>query len=196
MPHGQIAGVEPPALESGVGGVLVVEVTGHDIVASHDHLAHTLAVLGNVVHVLVNDSQIRTCEDEWHTLARLEVCSLLNGKFVPAGLHGAYCVRPVGFRESIGVVNDGAHAFDSADDLGSRRSACGHDREASQIRFSGFGRRVHHGQNGWRAAHIRDAFLSDQSVNLGGVNAAQAQVRAAHRGDSPRVAPAVAMEHG
>lgn len=54
MHYGIIAGVEPAAGEGLGGGLGIVVVADHDVVAAHDHLTHGLAVGGDVVHVFVH----------------------------------------------------------------------------------------------------------------------------------------------
>src|SRR5262249_51952426 len=56
MPDGEVSGVEPAATERGAGRRLVFEVAAHEVVASHDHLAHRLAVPRDVAHLVVDDA--------------------------------------------------------------------------------------------------------------------------------------------
>ena len=54
--HGEVARVEPALAECLRRGLGIVEVARHDDVAPHHHLAHRLAVAGDVGHVLVDDA--------------------------------------------------------------------------------------------------------------------------------------------
>jgi hypothetical protein len=56
MPDGEVAGVEPAAVEDLARGRLVLEVAAHHVVAPHDDLAHRPAVLRNVVHLVVDNA--------------------------------------------------------------------------------------------------------------------------------------------
>src|SRR5688572_5274804 len=54
MPHRQIPRVKPSTSEGFRGGVGLLEVALHDVVAAHDDLAERLPVHGDVVHLVVD----------------------------------------------------------------------------------------------------------------------------------------------
>ena len=70
---------------------------------------------------------------------------------------------------------------------GDRRSACSSGARPCA--------RQDRGDDGRRAVEVGDAVLADQLPDRVAADLAQADVRAADRGDRPRRAPAVAVEH-
>jgi len=89
-----------------------------------------------------------------------------------------------------------AHLLDRTDHLGRRRGAGDHgvDRMVDGG-LGGVGHVDQRVEHDGRAAQVADAVLADQGEDLLRVDAAQEHVHAGQRGDGPRVAPAVAVEH-
>ena len=56
--HREVAGVEPAAAEGVLGGLVVIEVTGHDGVGTHQDLAGRRAVGGHRPGLLVSDQDV------------------------------------------------------------------------------------------------------------------------------------------
>ena len=134
--------------------------------------------------------------DVGHALLRLGERALLRRHVVPFELRHAERDGAVGLGEAVEVDDVRTHALHRADDLRGGRCAAGRDGETGEVLPFGCGRGVHAREHRGRAAHVGNAVLLDEPVDLGRVDAAQADVRPADGGDGPRVTPAVAVEHG
>ena len=73
MDHGEVAGVEPAALKGLGGGLGIVVVAQHDVVAAHQYFAHGLAVGGDIVHVVVGHAQVHAGDQVGHALAGFQL---------------------------------------------------------------------------------------------------------------------------
>ena len=89
-----------------------------------------------------------------------------------------------------------AHRFHRVDDGRRRRGTTGRDVDAMfelHLRFNGsVNEHVEHDRC---AAEVRDAIIPNRREDPRGLDAAKAHMRAARRGDGPRIRPAVAVEH-
>lgn len=82
------------------------------------------------------------------------------------------------------------------EDGGRRRRSGGEDFNAAGEGFASGDRGVgEHVEDDWRAAHVGDLVGGDGGVDRGGVEAAEANVRAADGSDPPWEAPAISVEH-
>ncbi|MNG93656.1 hypothetical protein D3C79_526310 [compost metagenome] len=196
MPHGQVAGVEPAATEGFGGGFRVFQVTLHHRVAAHEDFAQGIAVAGYWLKGLrVGDHQAVEGRVA-HALARLDPCALFQRQFIPFVMPGTHGHRAVDFGQAVGVGDLDAHLFHGADDLGGWRGAGDHGLH--RVLDGRLGRLGHVDQgveHDRRAAQVADPVLADQGQDLLRVDPAQEHMGAGQRGDGPRVAPAVAVEH-
>src|ERR1019366_1016700 len=69
---GEVAGVEPAAVKGVRGGLGVVVIAEHDVVAAHQGLAHGLAIGGDIVHGVVGDPHVHAGDQVGHALAGFE----------------------------------------------------------------------------------------------------------------------------
>ncbi|VTR67498.1 conserved hypothetical protein [Desulfosarcina cetonica] len=195
--HRQITAVEPTTGKGRLGGLGVVVVAQHDVVAAHDDLPHGLAVPRHRLHGLRVDHIHVLGDDIGNPLAGLELGPLVIGKAVPLGLPLAYAMGAEHLGQAIGLGNVGADALHVADDGGGRRGAGGHDLQTLfQVQFVLGGVSGHADQNGRGGAQVGDAFLGDDLEDFLGNHLAQADMGGPHGRDAPGEAPAVAVEHG
>ncbi|KAL5651351.1 hypothetical protein ACJX0J_036809, partial [Zea mays] len=172
MHHADVPRVEPPVLAyRRLGRRVVVEIAEHDAAAAEHDLAHRGTVAGHAAAgFAVHDVDFARGRRA-HALPRLKPCALRRGEAVPLTLPGA------GHRQPCGLGYADVHL----------------SRERPSHALGGVGQHVkHHG----RAAEMGDPTARDGGVHRGGVDAAEADIGAAHHGHPPRVTPAVGVEHG
>src|SRR5207245_2046119 len=78
MPYSEVARVEPPSLEGLLGGVRLLEVPWHDVVAAHYDFAHRLPIVGYIVHGVIHYAHPHPGNDIGHALACLDCGALLE----------------------------------------------------------------------------------------------------------------------
>src|SRR5579862_1433836 len=102
VPDRQVARVKPAPAERSVGGRLVGEVAAHHVVAPHQHLAHRLAILGDIAHLLIdNPNQVGSRIPL--ALPGEELGSLCDGQLMPRLLSRADRDRTVGLGQAVDV---------------------------------------------------------------------------------------------
>ena len=193
MPHGEVAGVEPAAVECRRRRLGVVEVAGHEDVAAHHDLAHRLAVTGDVTHLLVDDA------DEIGRGVRLALAreqpGPLGGRqqppLRPLGAHGR---RAVGLGQPVDVDHAEVQVVHAREQRGRGRRCGDHHGhlplDAVRLRVVD-----DHQLHGRGAVEVGDALGVDQVPDQVRLDLADRQVPAGDRGDAPGEAPAVAVEH-
>ena len=188
--------MEPAAREGLVRGRGVLQVALHDDVAAEHDLPHGLAVGRGLHHRLgVHDG---------HALLQRVAHAL---PAVQAGLLGEVLRRPglalhrhrgraVDLGQPVGVRDPEAHARHALDHRGRRRGAGHHAvhrlRDARALVLGSIDDEV---VDDGRGAVVRHAVIAHGREDGRGVHAPQANVRAAHHGQRPGEAPAVAVEH-
>ncbi|MNZ32539.1 hypothetical protein D3C78_498700 [compost metagenome] len=188
--------MEPAAGEGFLGGAGVLQVALHHRVAAHEDLAEGLAVARHRLEGLRIADHHPFQGRVAHALAGLDACPLVERQGVPLLVPGAHGDRAVDFGEAVDVGDLDAHLLDGADHLGRRRGTGDHG--VDRVVDGGLGRVGHVDQrveHDGRAAQVADAVLADQGEDLLRIDPAQEHVHAGQRGDGPRVAPAVAVEH-
>ena len=193
MPHGEVTGMEPAALEGVLGLLRLVVVAGEDAVAAHDHLADRLGVPRHVVHVLVDDAdEVRAVVRV--PLARQQLRLLVDVQLVPLRLPAAGHHRPVGLGQPVEVDRvqvELAHPLQQR--RRGRRAAGGHrhvllERMGALVVDDAVVDRR-------RAAVVGDALGLEELPDPLRLDPAQADVRGAGGRHAPGEAPAVAVEH-
>ncbi|MNQ31925.1 hypothetical protein D3C85_453080 [compost metagenome] len=188
--------MEPAALEGLGSGGGVLQVALHHRVAAHEDLAEGLAVARHRLEGLRIADHHPFQGRVAHALAGLDARPLVERQGVPFGVPGAHGDRAVDFGEAVDVGDLDAHLLHRTDHLGRRRRAGDHG--VDRMVDGGLGgvghvdQRVEHDGG---AAQVADAVLADQGEDLLRIDPAQEHVHAGQRGDGPRVAPAVAVEH-
>src|SRR5439155_17409277 len=100
MPYADIAGVEPTAVEGGVGCLWILKVALHHVIAMHHDLTHGLSIAGHIVHLLIDDAH----PISGHIALALpgeQVSLFLGGKFVPLLVPFANGIGAIGLGQSI-----------------------------------------------------------------------------------------------
>ena len=191
--HTQIAGVQPAATEGLLGGVDVVEVPDHHVVAAHHDLAHRAAVARHVDHVLV-DHTYRVGLDHRHALAGLAAGLIARRQRGPAGLPLVERIGAVHLGHPVDVHDPRAQLAHSliTDGPGGAPATVATSSRSSRWAC---GRIGDHRQHRRGAVEVGDALVVEELPDHVRAHGPQAHVRRADRGDRPWGAPAVAVEH-
>ena len=196
MNDGAIARVKPAALERfGRGLGIVVVALHHHVAANHD-LAHGLTIPRHLAAAVVDDRELAR-GDQLHALTRLQDCAFLWRQARMFGPRLTDGDEGCGLGQSVDVNDLPAEVvLDTADGGRCRRCARGENPQPSAHTLAELGWRVGHpDQDGWRGTQHRNLFCVDQLEDSRWLDASQADVPAANRGDHPDKCPAVAVEH-
>ena len=196
MADREIAGVKVPAGEGFLARVRIFQVTLHDDVAAKHDFADALAVARHRYHGFgVHDHELLE-HRVTHALARLDLGLLRDRQRVPLLVPGADDGRAVHLGQAVDVGHVEIHARHRLEDRRRRRRGRGHDPDpvldTLLQRVGGVDHQVQHDR---RAAEMGNAMFADGVVDIVGAHRAQAHAGAVQRGDGPREAPAVAVEH-
>src|SRR5262249_31462514 len=186
MPHRDVAGVEPSAAKRLGGGVGLLEVALHHVVAAHDDLSERLGVHRHILHVLVDHPY----EIEDHValaLARGLPGHLVGRQAIPLRVPGAHRVRAVRLGEPVDVHRPEAQLLELREERRRWRRAGDGARDGMRERV-GLGIVDDADLYGGRAAVVRHAFAVDQLPDAARLHAAQAHVGSTHRRHAPREA--------
>ena len=98
-----------PPRNAVAGGLGVVEVARHDVVAAHDHLAHRLAVAGDVASCRSSTTRTRSADRVAPGPdGRAAAARSAAGSSSPVRLPGAHGVRAVGLGQPVHVDRRGS----------------------------------------------------------------------------------------
>ena len=196
MPHGEVAGVVPPAAKCSRRGRLVLEITFHHRVAAKHDLAHRRRIARHRnMRVGIGDRQLRERRHR-HALSRHLPRALGQRKLAPPLLRRAQRRRPVRFGQAVEMRHPKAHLLHGLDDRRRRRGASSrHLDDVIETQLCR-GRSVHqHIEHDRRSAEMGDAVVADGRKDQCRIDTAQANMRAPGRGHRPGVRPAAAVEH-
>src|SRR5690606_19505451 len=141
VPHTQVAGMKPAALEGFGGGGRVLQVALHHGVAAHEDLADGLAVLRYRLQGLRIGDHDPFQGRVAHALTGFDLGAFLQRHLIPLVVPGTDGHGTVGFGQAIDVGHLDAHCLDRADDLGRRR--CAGDHGVDRMVDGGLGFRGH-----------------------------------------------------
>src|SRR5699024_6588456 len=195
----EIAGVEIPTPEGDAGGFLILEISRHHPIASHDYFAHRRTVtrhLDNRIIIFSGllDDQYLFVGDHCNALPSLENRTTPDSHIRPLALWLADGIRPIGFRQPINVRDFDAEILTPSDDGGARRGSRGHDPEVlhAPLVLIIDQRGEHRGS----ATHVSDPLFCDQAPHLWPSHRPERYLgcRNCHR--RPAGTPARAVKHG
>src|SRR3712207_1243625 len=193
VPHGHVPRVVPAALERLFGSLLVLEVALGYHVAVHHDLAHRLAVLLYVVHVLVHYAY-QVGGDVTLALASHDAGALLVVQLLPLRMDPARGHRAVGLRETVNVERADVELGELAEQGGGGRGAgyCRGDVGLELVRrlavdYADLDRRSR--------AVVRDPLRLEELPDTGRLDLPQTHVGPGDGRHCPRKGPAVAVEH-
>ena len=196
VPHGQIAGMEPAAIESLGRGAGVLQVALHHQIAAHHDLAEGLAVLGHRLQGVRVGHHQAVEQQLAHTLTGLQAGTLLGRRRIPLVLPGTDHAGAVGFGQAVDVGDAEIQRLHGLDHRRGRRRAGGHRLDRAGLQrlqlVTGIGQHVQHDG---RAAEMIDAMLGQRRVDGLGAHVTQRHAGADRRGQRPGETPAVAVEH-
>src|SRR5690606_29909171 len=113
--HRQIAAVEPPALEGGLGRLRILQVALHaDIALEHD-FAHGLAVGRHRLQGFRIQHRRGLLQVVAHALPGVELGPLADVQVVPGSVLGTHRGRPVDFGQAVDVREIDAQGFHALD---------------------------------------------------------------------------------
>src|SRR5262249_46612961 len=193
MPHGKIPGMEPAAGERLAGGGLVVVIAAHDVVAAHDHLAHRLPILGDVVHLRVGHTH-EVGRDISLPLAGEVSGALFGRELAPGLLLWADGDRAVGFGQAVDVHDPEVQLVHAGEQRRGGRSGR-HHRGHRPVPGVRPGVVPDHKLDRGCTVIVGHAFGVDELPGEFGVHRAHGHMSRRDRGDGPGEAPAVAVEH-
>ena len=160
----------------------------------HD-LAQCDGIARDLVQGLVQDGDLLH-EGHQHAGARLDGGPLVLRQGVEPLMPGAFGGGAIGFRQPVDLGDVEAQRFDCCQRRGRGRSAGGDHLddviEGQAVGLVGVDDGLQHDRC---APEMCRALVGDGTVDTGGGDVAQADHRAAHQRDHPRVAPGIAMEH-
>ena len=196
MHHPEVAGVEPAARKSFLGGRLVLEVTLHYHVATEHDLAHALAIPRDGLERF----GIADVESlEWHVthaLARL-LGGLLGGRErIPGGAPFVHGGGTIGLRQPIKVSDVESGGLHRRQHRFRWRRRRGEELHNMRQRFLLFRGRIEQRRHYDRCAtQMRHLVPGNGVVHRRRTHLAQAHMRASDHRESPGEAPAVTVEH-
>ena len=196
MDDGSVAGVKIAVADRQRRRLGVLVVALHDHVAAHHDLTGGDAVVRDLVAFLVDDEEL-TGRDELDSLTRLERRALLGRepRVLRSRLTHGDERRRLGQAVDVGDL-PAQLAFDARDGGGGRRRAGREDPHAARCAQAELvGRARDADEHRGRRAQHGDRLLRELGEDLRGLDAPQAHVGAADRGDDPREGPAVGVEH-
>ena len=194
VPHGHVAGVQPAVGHDGGGGLRLLVVAVHDVVAAHDDLAEGLHVARHVVHLQIHHAHFAAGQrPAGHGAVAQAV--LLVGE-----LHGGFVARAGGdgrgFGEAVaGHRGAGKYGFQAGDQFGRGGRAAEMDlAQAGDVvvaEFRAVEQRVGHGGH---QRHGGGLLFLDQAQHVSGIEAPHHHLLEAVKGGALRAAPAVGVE--
>ena len=195
--HRQVAGMEPACGKGFLRGLRVFQVALHHQVAAKEYFAQALSVSRYLFQGDRVEHGNGLLQGVGHTLSGVQGGAFADWQPSPFGLLGAYRSRAIHLGEAVHMRDVDTDALAALDDGRRRRRPC--DQASHRVvdaRAQRFGRVDQQAVDDGRAAQVADPVLADQRKNQRRVDPAQTHAHTGLQRQSPRKAPAVAVEHG